>query len=39
MNRQERNRLALMAGVQRRELTLVQADELLGLSYRQSWRG
>ncbi len=38
MNRQERNRLALMAGVKRRELTLVQAAELLGLSYRQTKR-
>jgi hypothetical protein len=38
MNRQERERLKVMAGVQEQELTLVQAGELMGVSYRQSKR-
>jgi len=35
MSRKERKRLAIMAGVKRDELTLVQAASLTGLSYRQ----
>ena len=38
MNRQERDRLALLAGVKRKELSLVQASGLLALSYRQTKR-
>ena len=38
MSRQERARMAIMAGVQRGELTQVQAGELLGLGYRQTKR-
>ena len=38
MNQNERERMKLMVGVQARELTLVQAAELLGVSYRQSKR-
>jgi len=38
MSRKERDRLAVMAGVKRQELTLVQASDLLGLGYRQTRR-
>ena len=38
MSRKERGRLTVMAGVQGRELTLVQAAELMGVGYRQSKR-
>ena len=41
MNRKERNRITIMAGVKAKELSQVQAAELLGLSYRQAkhiWR-
>lgn len=35
MSKRERDRLAIMAGVKRKELTLVQASEVLELCYRQ----
>lgn len=35
MNRKERNRITIMAGVKAKELSQVQAAELLGLGYRQ----
>jgi len=38
MSRKERRRLTIMAGVKQRELRLVQAAGLLGLSYRQTKR-
>jgi transposase len=38
MSRKERERLKVMAGIQEQELTLVQASQLLGVSYRQSKR-
>ncbi len=38
MSKRERGRLAVMAGVKRGELTLVQASGLLGLGYRQTKR-
>jgi len=38
MSRKERGRLTVMAGVQGRELTLVQAADLMGVGYRQSKR-
>jgi hypothetical protein len=38
MNKRERERLAIMAGVKRKELTLVQASEVLDLCYRQTKR-
>jgi len=38
MSQRERERLKVMAGVERKELTLVQARELMGLSYRQTKR-
>ena len=38
MSRQERERLKVMSGVQEEELTLVEAGELMGVSYRQSKR-
>ena len=38
MSRRERERLTVMAGVRRKELSLVQAGGLLGLSYRQTKR-
>jgi hypothetical protein len=38
LSRKERKRLTVMAGVQDEELTLVQAAELMGVSYRQSKR-
>lgn len=38
MSRKERDRMTIMAGVKRRELTLVQAGELMAVSYRQSKR-
>jgi len=38
MSRKERNRLTVMIGIQRRELTLVQAADVLGLGYRQTRR-
>ena len=38
MSRKERNRLTILAGVKQRELRLVQAAGLLGLSYRQTKR-
>ena len=38
MSRKERERMTIMTGVQRQELTLVQAGELMGVCYRQSKR-
>ena len=38
MSRKERERLTIMVGVKRKELTQVQAAELLCLSYRQTKR-
>jgi hypothetical protein len=38
MSRQERERMMIMIGVKRQELTLVQAAHLLGLGYRQTKR-
>src|SRR5271165_2631541 len=38
MSKRERERLVVMAGIQRGELTLVQARELMGLGYRQTKR-
>jgi hypothetical protein len=38
MSRKERERLAVMAGVRDRKLTLVQASELMEACYRQSKR-
>lgn len=38
MSKRERDRLGVLAGVQRQELTLVQASGVLGLSYRQTKR-
>ena len=38
MNKRERGRLVVMAGIKRKEVTLVQASELLGLGYRQTKR-
>src|SRR5208283_2339551 len=38
MSRKERERLTVMVGVTDQELTLVQAGELLAVSYRQSKR-
>ena len=38
MNRKERNRITIMVGVKAKELSQVQAAELLGLSYRQAKR-
>src|ERR1017187_6310147 len=38
MSRKERERLTVMVGVTDRELTLVQASELMRVSYRQSKR-
>ena len=38
MSKRERDRLAIVAGVERKELTLVQASDLLDLSYRQTKR-
>ena len=38
MSRKERDRMTIMVGVKREELTQVQAAKLLGLSYRQSKR-
>jgi hypothetical protein len=38
MSRKERDRLTIMAGVREQELTLVQAGELMAVSYRQSKR-
>jgi hypothetical protein len=38
MSAKERDRLAIMAGVKRQEVTLVQASDLLGLGYRQTKR-
>jgi hypothetical protein len=38
MSRKERDRLTIMAGVKEQELTLVQACELMAVSYRQSKR-
>ena len=38
MNRKERNRITIMAGVKAKEVSQVQAAELLGLSYRQAKR-
>ncbi len=38
MNRKERNRMTIMAGVKANELSQVQAAELLGLGYRQAKR-
>ena len=38
MSRKERDRMTIMTGVQRKELTLVQAGELMAVCYRQSKR-
>jgi len=38
MSRKERDRLTVMTGVKRQELTLVQAGELMAVCYRQSQR-
>ena len=38
MSRKERDRMTIMAGVKRQELTLVQAGELMGVCYRQTKR-
>ena len=38
MSRKERDRLTIMVGVTKQELTLVQASELMGVGYRQSKR-
>jgi len=38
MSRKERDRMTIMTGVQRQELTLVQAGELMAVCYRQSKR-
>ena len=38
MSRKERDRMTIMVGVKREELTRVQAAELLGLSCRQTKR-
>jgi transposase len=38
MSRKERNRITIMAGVKAKELSQVQAGELLGVSYRQAKR-
>jgi Homeodomain-like domain len=38
MSRKERERLRIMSGIKRQELTLVQAAELMAVSYRQSKR-
>ncbi|MBI3192272.1 MAG: helix-turn-helix domain-containing protein, partial [Pedosphaera parvula] len=38
MSRKERDRMTIMAGVKRQELTLVQAGELMAVGYRQSKR-
>ena len=38
MSRKERERLTVMAGIKQKELTLVQAAELMGVGYRQSKR-
>ena len=38
MSKGERERLAILAGVKRNELTLMQASEVLGLCYRQTKR-
>ena len=38
MSRKERDRITIMAGVKAKELSQVQAAELLGLSYRQAKR-
>jgi transposase len=38
MSRKERNRMTIMAGVKRKELSQVQAGELMGLGYRQTKR-
>jgi hypothetical protein len=38
MSRKERDRLTIMAGVKRQELTQVQAAEMLGVCYRQTKR-
>jgi hypothetical protein len=38
MNRKERKRMTIMAGVKRKELSQVQAAELMGLGYRQAKR-
>src|ERR1035437_2494132 len=38
MSRKERDRMTVMTGVKRQELTLVQAGELMAVCYRQSKR-
>jgi len=38
MSRKERDRMTIMTGVKRQELTLVQAGKLMGVCYRQSQR-
>ena len=38
MSRKERDRIAIMTGIKRRELTLVQAAQVMDLSYRQAKR-
>src|SRR5258705_12262957 len=39
MSRKERDRMRIMAGVKAKELSQVQAAELMGLGYRQAKRG
>ncbi len=38
MSRKERDRLTIMIGIKRQELTRVQAAGLMGMGYRQSKR-
>jgi hypothetical protein len=38
MSRKERDRLTIMVGIKRKELTLVAAGQVMGLSYRQAKR-
>jgi transposase len=38
MSRKERDRMTIMVGIKRQELTLVQAAELMDVSYRHSKR-
>ena len=38
MSRRERDRLTIMVGIKRQELTLVEASQVMDLSYRQTRR-
>ena len=38
MSRKERNRLTIMVGIKRKELTLLEAGQLMAISYRQARR-